>query len=768
MGKKQQDLFDVEVPPWELDDWDSALIAKIAFVDPPHGPFDYLVPPAISETIHPGMRVLVPLGRGNRSTEGYCTEIVQTVALPADQRPDPKRLKLIERILDAQSLVAPRLLELAKWISDYYICPLAQVLETLVPTGVRKQSGTREIKFFTLTPEVTESWSSEKLSEKQRQVMEFLAAADQPLTLSLICDHVGCTSAPITNLTKRGLIVAQRQRVRSGSHPVLPESPESNFQLSSEQASALSAIEKQLERAEYATFLMHGITGSGKTEVYIRAIQKVIAFGRQAIVLVPEISLTPQTRQRFRARFENVAVLHSHLSDPERAWHWQEIQNGRIQVVIGARSAVFAPLPKLGMIVIDEEHDASFKQDKAPRYHGRDVALWRAQRENCPLILGSATPALESWYQAQQGKYQLLSLSERVFQRPLPEVQILDLRSEFTNRKSRGAISRQLHVAIRQSLDLGGQVILLLNRRGFATSIQCPACGEAVYCPDCAIPLTHHRDGHKAVCHYCDHQIPEPQRCPKCDYTGIRFLGFGTQKLEQEVRVRFPNAVCARMDTDTMSRPGSHEHVLNRFRAGEVQILLGTQMIAKGLDFPNVTLVGVVNADTALHLPDFRAAERTFSLVTQVAGRSGRGPKGGSVLVQTFSPEHPAISAAARHDYLTFAKLELQHRHEYRYPPVARMVRFVARGLGEESTKLVIEQLVERVRAAAIALGVELEIMGPAAAPIEKLRGKFRFHFLIQSKCEVLLQDVIRAATDKLDAIDDVQWIVDVDPLDML
>jgi primosomal protein N' (replication factor Y) len=768
MGKKQQDLFDVEVPAWELDDWDAALISQVSFVDPPHGPFDYLVPPNFAEKLHPGMRVSVPLGRGNRSTEGYCTKVTQALELPVESRPDPRRLKSIERVVDAQSLVSPRLLELAHWISDYYICPLAIVLETLVPTGVRRQSGTREVKFFALAPQVAKNWSGEKLSEKQRRVMEALAAVSEPLTLNLLCDQAGCTAAPVANLIKRGLVIVRRQRVRKTSHPIVAEPPEGNFQLSDEQATALAEIESQLQRAAHATFLMHGITGSGKTEVYIRAIQKVIEFGRQAIVLVPEISLTPQTRQRFRARFENVAVLHSHLSDAERAWHWQEIQRGRIQVVIGARSAVFAPLPNLGMIVIDEEHDASFKQDKAPRYHGRDVALWRAQREHCPLILGSATPSLESWYQAQRGEYKLLNLGKRVFQRPLPDVQILDLRAEFTHRKSRGAISRQLHVAIRQALDGHGQVILLLNRRGFATSIQCPACGEAVYCPDCAIPLTHHKDGHKAVCHYCDHQIPEPQRCPKCGFSGIRFLGFGTQKLEQEVRVRFPDAVCARMDTDTMSKPGSHERILNRFRAGEISILVGTQMIAKGLDFPNVTLVGVVNADTALHLPDFRAAERTFSLVTQVAGRSGRGPKGGRVLVQTFSPEHPAISAAAHHDYARFAALELRHREEFQYPPIARMARIVARGSAEQATKLVSQRLAERIEEAARTMGIELTILGPAPAPVEKLRGKYRFHFLIQSKVNVALPDVIRAATADFDARDEVQWIVDMDPLDML
>lgn len=767
MGKKQQDLFEVDLPAWELDDWDAARLARVVFVDPPHGPFDYVVPESLIDQLQPGMRVRVPLGRGNRLTEGYCTAIHATLELPVEQRPDPRRLKSIDRILDDHQLLPTQLLELAHWISEYYLCPLAQVLETVVPPAVRRQSGTREIPFFSLAPEFSASWTAEKLSPKQRAVLEILAVSPQPMPLRQLCDLAGCTPATISTLRKRGMIARETQRVLTRDHATPPEAREGDFVLNAEQAAALQAIEQQLDRAEHATFLMHGITGSGKTEIYIRAIQRVISFGRQAIVLVPEISLTPQARQRFRARFAQVAVLHSHMTDAERAWHWREIQSGRVQVVIGARSAVFAPVKHLGMIVIDEEHDASFKQDKAPRYHCRDVALWRGRRENCPVILGSATPSLESWYQAEQGSYRLLRLDHRVHDRPLPDVRILDLRTEFASRISRGAISRQLHTAMSRTLEDGGQIILLLNRRGFATSIQCPACGTAVTCPDCAIALTHHRDGNKAICHYCDYQIPEPQRCPTCGFAGIRFVGFGTQKLEQEVRSRFPRTVCARMDTDTMNRPGSHESVLRKFRDGEVQILLGTQMIAKGLDFPNVTLVGVINADTALHLPDFRAAERSFALITQVAGRSGRGAKGGRVLVQTFSPEHPAIRCAAEHGYAAFAEFEMRQRGEYHYPPLGAMIRVVARGEHDGLTRSVLEALAERVRAAA-ADDPKFQMLGPAPAPVERLRGKYRHHFLIQSNQIGSLQRAVVTATRDWEAGSDVQWTVDVDPLDML
>ena len=440
------------------------------------------------------------------------------------------------------------------------------------------------------------------------------------------------------------------------------------------------------------------MTGSGKTEVYIQAIDEVLCYGRQAIVLVPEISLTPQTEQRFRSRFGRVAVLHSHQSDVERHRHWQQIAAGEVQVVVGARSAIFAPTPHLGLMVLDEEHEASFKQDSSPRYHARDVALARARLEQIPLVLGSATPSLESWHRAQQGVYQLLSLPERVFERPLPRVGTIDLRLEFQNRKSRGAVSRQLHVAMDEALKDDGQVILLLNRRGYTTHIQCPACGHVVRCPQCSIALTHHLTGHLAICHYCDYQIPPPAVCPECRSPGIRYSGVGTQRLEAEVKARFPHHRCLRMDTDTMQKPGSHERALAAFHSGEVKILLGTQMIAKGLDFPNVTLVGVINADTALHLPDFRAAERTFQLVTQVAGRTGRGPRGGRVLVQTFSPEHPAIMAAVRHDYAAFARQELPTRAALCYPPFSSMIRLVVRGPVEAVAQATADDLGRRLR----------------------------------------------------------------------
>jgi primosomal protein N' (replication factor Y) len=607
-----------------------------------------------------------------------------------------------------------------------------------------------------------------KLPPKQAQVLRHLAAAPAPLTAQNLAQVLGITTAPIMALRRKGLLRVETRRVHQGEPTEAPISRQSPWTLNEAQQLALDVILRQLDAEASGTIVLHGVTGSGKTEVYIQAIEQVVRRGRQAIVLVPEISLTPQTRYRFRSRLDSVAVLHSHLSAAERHWHWRRIARGEVQVVIGARSAIFAPTPRLGLIILDEEHDGSFKQDSTPRYHARDVALQRAVMEQIPLVLGSATPSLETFQRAASQEFQLVELPHRVENRPLPDVATIDLRVEYRGRGQRGAISRPLHQAIGQALRAGGQVILLLNRRGFSTHIQCPACGQVVRCPHCDIALTHHRHGEKAVCHFCDYQTAPPVACPECRFEGIRYSGVGTQRLESEVRGRFPDAVCLRMDSDTMQRPGSYEQALAQFRSGKAQILLGTQMIAKGLDFPNVTLVGVVNADTALHLPDFRAAERTFQLVTQVAGRTGRGEKGGRVLVQTLSPEHAAIQAAIRHDYRTFASGEIPVRQEYGYPPFASMIRIVVRGPVESAADQFARHIADCLDQQMRQSGIEARILGPAPAPVARLRGKHRFHLQLQSPDGEALRQLVRTVSGQLKPPDQVQWIVDVDPLDML
>ncbi len=761
MPDRQQSLFGDEPAPWDADDQSEALVATVVFPGGPPGDFDYLVPDPLCGRLAVGQRVKAPLGKANRLLTGYCTRL-ETRTL------GHRRLKAVRDLVDPRSLLSPAMLRLTRWIADYYLCDWATVLETVLPAGVRVKAGTRLTTFLEVAPSADVRPAEWKLSKKQESLLNVLREAGEPLTAVQLARIGKCTQAPITALRRKGLIRAKT--VRIGRHEVVepPLPRQANIAPNPDQKRALDAILSALNSGEHRTVLVHGVTGSGKTEVYIQAIQEVVRFGRQAIVLVPEISLTPQTVERFRARFDGVAVLHSHQSDAERHWQWQRIAEGGVQVVVGARSAVFAPTPQLGLVVLDEEHESSFKQETAPRYHARDVALQRAKAESIPLVLGSATPSLESWYRAQTGQYVLAELRGRVLDRPLPAVGTIDLRDEAVGATSRGAISRQLHVAMRTALQEGGQVILLLNRRGFSTHIQCPACGFALKCPDCDIALTHHRTEEIALCHYCDYQVPAPAECPECQFRGISYRGLGTQRLEAEVRARFPDVPCLRMDTDSMRGRGAHAKAFEQFRSGKVRILLGTQMIAKGLDFPNVTLVGVINADTALHLPDFRAAERTFHLVTQVAGRTGRGEKGGRVLVQTFNPESAAIRAAVRHDYAAFAAGELPMRKMFGYPPFAQMVRLVVRGPSEPVAAEFAATLAARIRAALGAAVPPARVLGPAPAPFAKLRGRYRFQIQLQGPDGGPLREAVVAATSGLQPPEDVQWIADVDPVEML
>ncbi|HUY89750.1 MAG TPA: primosomal protein N' [Pirellulales bacterium] len=758
---RQQQLFDPEPAPWELDDARQHWVATIVVPGGPPQELDYLVPERLRPQLDVGRRVNAPLGRGDRPVVGYCTSLEYRTL-------GSRRLKELVDVLDEDTLVSPAMLRLTQWIAERYLCPLGQVLETVVPAGVRDRAGTRLTTLLSVEPKVAARLSELELPKKQLHVLRYLAASPEPLTPAQLASGAGCTLSPINLLRRKGLIASQTRRLPRGGHEVAPVERDDDHELNADQQAALDCILTAMRSRRHETVLLHGVTGSGKTEVYIRAIQEVVAYGRQAIVLVPEISLTPQAQERFRARFGQVAVLHSHLTDAERHWQWQRIVRGEVSVVVGARSAVFAPTPHLGLIVLDEEHEASFKQDTAPRYHARDVALRRAATENVPLVLGSATPSLESWHKAQTGEYRLLAMPRRVFDRPMPSVVTVDLRNESRAQFSSGAISRPLAAAMKEALEAEGQVILLLNRRGFSTHIQCPACGEALRCPNCDIALTHHRDSHIALCHYCDYEIPAPGKCPACQFAGIRYGGLGTQRLESEVRARFPEYPMLRMDADTMRGPGSHERALTAFRKGDVRILLGTQMIAKGLDFPDVTLVGVISADIALHLPDFRAAERTFHLLVQVAGRTGRGPKGGRVLVQTLNPDHAAIKAAVRHDYQTFAAQELPNREMLAYPPFASMLRLVIRGEKEPTVQAFAAELGEQLSAALVRHEAEARVLGPAPAPLAKLRGRYRFQLQVQSRHAERLRAAAAEVAAAIKTPADVQWIVDVDPLDML
>lgn len=764
---QQQSLFETEPLPWEVDDAAQRLVATVVLATGPQGEFDYLVPSELRNDrardsfVEAGRRLRVPMGKANRLVTGYCVSVSAKTG-------GSRRLKSVAAVVDSVSLLSPAILRLTRWMADYYLCPWGQVLEAVVPSGVRGQAGTREVTLLSVPTKVAARLTQLEVTPTQRKVLETLAASAKPLSPPELARIAQCSMGPIQTLRKQGLIERRMERLDTSHVEEQPVARKPSKELHGDQVKALATILKAFDSGEHETILMHGVTGSGKTEVYIQAIEKAVSFGRQAIVLVPEISLTPQTVLRFRERFDHVAVLHSHQSDVERHRHWRRIVQGEVQVVVGARSAIFAPLPHLGLIIIDEEHESSFKQDTAPRYHARDVAIERAEAEGVPLVLGSATPSLESWQRAMTGDFRLVEMPRRVLNLPMPTVRTIDLREDAHRRTGTGSISRPLAQAMEAALRDGGQVILLLNRRGYSTHVQCPACGFVLKCPDCDVALTFHRHQHVALCHWCDYQSEPPAVCPDCQNANIRYSGLGTQKLEAEVRARFPQHECLRMDTDTMRRPGSHEQALAKFRTGDVRILLGTQMIAKGLDFPNVTLVGVINADTALHWPDFRAAERTFHLVTQVAGRTGRSDRGGRVLVQTFSPEHPAILAAVKHDLRLFASGELPQREALGYPPFGSMVRIVVRGELESAARGFAEHLGELLKKSLQRLEVPHRMIGPAAAPIAKLRGKYRYHLQLQSPQGDGLRQAVRQVQTGATPPEEVQWIVDVDPLDMM
>ena len=786
----QRTFFDNDapenIPEWEDDDRSNIRRAKVVFSDGAPGVFDYKIPDRLVERVRIGCRLLVPLGKANRSVEAWCVAVETGPIAPAAPGKKPIRIKDVSAVIDSTPLLSEKMLALALWIAERYLAPVGQVLEAILPAGVRSHAGTRLTTVWSVVPNAEEriaaleqqaqsDQTKSPLTPKQKSVLAILKNAPEPMTLGELGRAAKCSLVPINALKKFGLLKkSEVRRESSVFSEALAEVPRKlPHVLNDDQQRVLDRILAVLRAGESRTFLLRGVTGSGKTEVYIRAIEEVVSYGKEAIVLVPEISLTPQTVRRFRERFDAIAVLHSHLTDTERHVEWSRIASGKVQVVVGARSAVFAPLPHLGLIVIDEEHENSFKQETAPRYHAREVARFRARQESVPLILGSATPSLESWYRQSTGEYELLTMPNRVMNLPLPRVDLVDLRNQPSH-YGYAAIHRQLHQAIDETLKTGGQAILFLNRRGFSTQIQCPACGEAIKCPNCDVALTHHRTEQIALCHYCDYQIPVPEKCPSCGFANIRFAGFGTQRLESELSKRFPNVPILRMDTDTMVGHGAHERALAAFRAGTYKILLGTQMIAKGLDFPNVTLVGVVNADTTIHHPDFRASERTFHLITQVAGRTGRGEKGGRVIVQTYSPNHPAIASAAHHDYLRFVAGELKERQKFGYPPFTDLVRLVIRGPNESQTAEFAQTLADELRAAcgeikAKSPGFAFKILGPAPAPFAKLRNLYRFHIHLRAPSgESLRRAVTCVMAKKLKTPPDVQWIVDVDPLDML
>ena len=721
--------------------------------------FDYLIPPELEGRVEVGTRVKVPFGR--RQVLGCVTGLAE--------QSDHESLKPIAKIIGAQSLVTPQVLELARWIAEYYCCAPETALKSVLPDAVRKeQEGWRERLHVRLLPG---GEGVEALTKRQLEVYQVIEE-NRSLAMQELLKLTGTTAQTVRKLEDKGLVEIAPQiseRDPYADEEIVPTQP---LTPNTEQATALEEINDK--PGDF--FLLHGVTGSGKTEVYLQAIAHALEQGKGAIVLVPEIALTPQTVERFKARFSSgplktlVAVLHSHLSAGERHDEWHKIRQGRAKIVIGARSAIFAPVEPLGLIIVDEEHEPSYKQEESPRYHARDVAVVRGKREGATVVLGSATPSMESYHNAKRGRYQLLEMPSRADHKQMPLVRVQDMRTE----KSKGdqgppIFSQRLKEAIRNRLEQGEQTILFLNRRGFATSMQCPDCGFVAECPNCSLSLTYHRREQFLRCHVCGHAESAPRRCPSegCGSAKIRFHGLGTEKVEDVLRKLFPDANVTRMDSDALKRKEDYRRILGDFRRGKIDILVGTQMIAKGLHFPRVTLVGIVYADTGLHLADFRAGERTFQPLTQVAGRAGRGEVEGEVVVQTFSPVHPAIQFSRRHDYEGYFEAEMEFREQLRYPPFTRAAMLTLRGRNEEKVSFSADHVKKQIEPLTESMD-DLQISGPAPAPLLRAETFYRYQLMLRTGRMSELSRHLAAITAGLSFPDDVTLTVDIDPVSLL
>lgn len=751
-------------------------LVEVALPLPLFQTFTYEVPENLENPVANGSRVVVPFR--NRRRIGICVGESGS----AEAR---GRVREVVESPDATPAVSESVLVLCKWIAEYYVVPLGVALRAALPallTGAADPAPARKTqRIARLRQEIPSLLERERIfarAPRQRAIFEMLESMGGRVTVAHLVEKLKFTPSILRSLVDRGLVeivpeeidrdpFATRALIRDPHHPPTPAQSE--------------AIERILSGAPGSVFLLHGITGSGKTLVYIEVLKRILADGaRSAIVLVPEIALTPQTVDRFRSVFgDSIAVMHSALSDGERYDAWLALKRGEKRIAVGARSAIFAPLQDIGAIIVDEEHEASYKQGENPRYHAREVAIVRGKREGSVVVLGTATPSLESWTNAIAGKFELVELPARVGGGRLPVVEVTDLRSPRAARASDGSIGGSYESVVRQPLDRaiseclgrGDQAILLLNRRGYSSFVQCQECGFVSTCPDCSISLTHHRSPERLVCHYCMHEEQVPVKCPRCMAPTLRQRGLGTQQVERLVGERFPHARIARMDVDTTSGKWAHAEILDRVGAGEVDILLGTQMIAKGLDFPDVTLVGVIDADTGINLPDFRASERCFQLLSQVAGRAGRGVKGGQVVIQTRVPEHHAVRCAVAHDYASFVREELEGRIDPPYPPNLRLVNIVFSGTRERDTMgLAIEggdwiRKLVRERASD-----EVTVVGAAPCPVERIKTRWRWHVLLKSESAGELTRICRYFMEKFDvpAVAGLRVTLDRDPVALL
>ena len=768
-------------------------IIRVAFEAGVDASFDYFVPDKLWP-VRPGQRVEVPFGRGDKLQTGFCAAADVSPEQSFISRGRGRKLKRVRQVIDKEPLIDAQLMALAEWISNYYVCPLGQVLAAMVPSAVKKGIGVRTKKYIYLAEDIGAAVKQLR-GKKQKQVVEFLEenralSSKDGIELGKLLTKVGCTDAVLKKLAEKQVIKFARRTVLKAL-PAIPEGMAiraGEVILNDEQRQALAQINAGIDSGRFGVTLLYGVTDSGKTELYIRAIASVLEKGKAAIVMLPEIALTTQTIQRFSARFERIAVMHSQLSASARNAQWQKIKAGEADVVIGARSAVFAPASKLGLIVVDEEHEPSYKQDTAPRYNGRDVAIKRAQLANAHCILGSATPSLESMFNCRSRKhFSLVRLRRRVMDLPMPQMNLVDLAGSGFGADGIGMISRPLQEKLSEVLARGEQAILLLNRRGYSNFVFCSSCNYTLRCRNCDVTLTFHRarlpaqagtlggietiagrhlTGGYAVCHYCLAQTLVPERCPFCRKKMV-LLGLGSQRLEEELAKKFPDARVARVDSDSM-QAADYYRVLDDFSNGRIDILAGTQMLAKGLHFPNVTLVGIISADTSLAIPDFRANERTFQLISQVAGRAGRSEKKGVVFVQTFLPEQPAIRYAARCDYKGFVAAELQHREECNLPPFWRLALIVMRDEKFDRLTAACCAMREKVDGIVARGRMQVTVRGPMPAAISRIQRFHRMQIIIQAPEADVLQHFFGHLRASGPVRPEVKVAVDIDPVNLL
>ena len=757
--------------------------ARIIIPTPLKEPLIYKVPDSLWEPIAAGMRVLIPLGK--RKVTGVVLELLRETALPETRE--------ILAVLDERPILDTSLVQLSQWVAQYYLATLGEVFATILPPSLRTETQ----RTILLKPGTVSDCEG-----LEKRILERLRQSKGKISVKRLTREIsgGSLYGVIERLESMGAIEIQerlpghRSRIEktfleNGSAPAL-ERP-LRFVLHTEQEQAYRKIEDRLREGGFETFLLHGVTGSGKTEVYLRAMEQARQAGRSSLILIPEISLTPQLIDRLNARFPGrVGILHSALSAAERWAQWWQVVRGNVDVVVGARSAVFAPLPKLGLIIVDEEHDPSYKQEEGLRYNGRDVAVVRGKLSACPVVLGSATPAIESYQNSLEGRYRLLEMTERVQRRPLPSIETIDLRSKsnWSQQPNDGKaplpigstparsgeprmISDRLAGFLRKNYQAARQSLIFLNRRGFANFLQCVFCGYVLRCSYCSVTLTLHKKQKSVCCHHCNFRRPTAALCPECGNLTLLGIGVGTEQVEEALHRLVPEARIARMDRDTTSKRGAHEALIRSWEKGEIDILVGTQMITKGHDVTGVTLVGALLADLSLNLPDFRAGERTFQLLSQVAGRSGRGDEPGTVIIQTYAPDHYAIQHLSHHDYKGFFAEEINFRRALNYPPFSRLVCLRLDGPKLEEVEKTARMLGAQLREKTIhnaRFRDKIEILGPAPAPIEKLRNRYRWQLLLKGKQSSSLLELAKQAQEAIPRSRNLRLHVDVDPYNML